>query len=449
MEATFLGHQGWLVAGGSASILIDPLLTDSFGHGGHVGLVHPPRTIELARIDAVVITHEHEDHFDIPSLLRIDRRTPIHLSERSSIAARTILRELGFAVELLRPLHALRIGDLEVMPLWSDPRGLSDDEWDVLPLVVRTGDDGLLSTVDVELTPPIEAAAAKLLRAPAVHVVANNHTSFAFQDGSAPREESAAITRDLLARTQRLSERGLPPGAIAITGGGFAFTGDRAWMNQHVFAADSEAIARALDAVLPVPCLAPRPGDRLVLSSGEVRVEAAPMITRGEGPSRAFHPTVRMHDAYAPASGSRTLPDLDALLADFARWLHGGPLFRALFAIPPTEAPAREHTLALVLLHGDTDAVVHAYEPIACRFVRREVEDPLATFVAGLECWASDLAALLRSELGPTAITFGRMRRWSFTHAPLAIEDALWSYAHPSRDPEGWLRRYRALAAEH
>src|SRR5262249_48600652 len=102
-STTFLGHQGWLFSTATTRLLVDPLLTAHIGHGGVVGRVYPPRIFDLdafPAIDAVLLTHEHEDHFDIPSLNRLDRGIPIVLSQRSSGAARAILDEMGFRVLL-------------------------------------------------------------------------------------------------------------------------------------------------------------------------------------------------------------------------------------------------------------------------------------------------------------------------------------------------------------
>jgi L-ascorbate metabolism protein UlaG (beta-lactamase superfamily) len=73
-STTFLGHQGWMFSAHESRILVDPLLCDGFGHDGVIGEVYPPRVIDLSRfpaIDAVLITHEHEDHFNIPTLNRL------------------------------------------------------------------------------------------------------------------------------------------------------------------------------------------------------------------------------------------------------------------------------------------------------------------------------------------------------------------------------------------
>ena len=90
-EATFLGHQGWLFTSGDTRLLVDPLLRESFCDAGKVGRVFPPRRFDFERfpaVDAVFFSHEHDDHFAIATLQRLERRIPVFLSSRSSQAAR-------------------------------------------------------------------------------------------------------------------------------------------------------------------------------------------------------------------------------------------------------------------------------------------------------------------------------------------------------------------------
>src|SRR5262245_31578751 len=118
LETTFIGHQGWMFATQGARILVDPLLVEPFGHEGGVGVVWPPRQLDVAAmgpLDAVFFSHEHEDHFNIPSVNRLSRDIALYMPERSSSAMRRILKEIGFKVSLLSPGKAVEInGELRV-----------------------------------------------------------------------------------------------------------------------------------------------------------------------------------------------------------------------------------------------------------------------------------------------------------------------------------------------
>jgi L-ascorbate metabolism protein UlaG (beta-lactamase superfamily) len=68
---TWLGHASWLVQLDGVSLLIDPVFSNSIGPGTqrYVAPALEPGT--LPRIDAQLVTHNHRDHLDMPSVLRV------------------------------------------------------------------------------------------------------------------------------------------------------------------------------------------------------------------------------------------------------------------------------------------------------------------------------------------------------------------------------------------
>ena len=178
---TFLGHQGWLVRTDRACVLIDPLLREEFGDLQALAYrVFPPRVLAaeaFPAIDAVLLSHEHDDHFDIPSLARLDRAIPIYLSARSSSAAREVLAAMGFTVHPWVPGEAARIGDLDALPFAGDHVAVNcGDEWDTLPYLVRSveGHGSLFSMVDIPITERHVAWAAEKAARPGLVSWTNN-----------------------------------------------------------------------------------------------------------------------------------------------------------------------------------------------------------------------------------------------------------------------------------
>ena len=55
--------------GQRAALLVDPLLVEDFGHAQALEYrVFPPRVWTpdaMPKLDAVILSHEHDDHFDI------------------------------------------------------------------------------------------------------------------------------------------------------------------------------------------------------------------------------------------------------------------------------------------------------------------------------------------------------------------------------------------------
>ncbi|MGQ9365841.1 MBL fold metallo-hydrolase [Azospirillum sp. A39] len=75
---TFLGHVTFRLRLGGAVYLTDPVFSRRAGPGGVMGprRVRPPAFAldDLARVDAVLLSHSHYDHMDLPSLAALARR---------------------------------------------------------------------------------------------------------------------------------------------------------------------------------------------------------------------------------------------------------------------------------------------------------------------------------------------------------------------------------------
>lgn len=78
LRIAFIGHSSHLVQVEGMNVLVDPVYADRLGPGGAVGprRAQPPGIAwdDLPPIDAVLVTHNHWDHLDGPTLARLARR---------------------------------------------------------------------------------------------------------------------------------------------------------------------------------------------------------------------------------------------------------------------------------------------------------------------------------------------------------------------------------------
>jgi L-ascorbate metabolism protein UlaG (beta-lactamase superfamily) len=120
---TWLGHASWLVQLDGISLLIDPVLSESIGPGVRRRVPAAIDAASLPNIDAQLVTHNHRDHLDLPSLERVQRPVVAGLGLSGFFARH------GLACSELAWWAETRVGDVSVrfVPAqhWSR-RGLSD-----------------------------------------------------------------------------------------------------------------------------------------------------------------------------------------------------------------------------------------------------------------------------------------------------------------------------------
>ena len=104
---TYVGHATTLIELDGAVMLTDPLLRARIGH---VRRIAPP-VATLPRLDAILISHAHRDHLDLPSL----RRLPEQVRVYAPPAAAAVVRRAGRSVQALLPGDRVRVGEVEVL----------------------------------------------------------------------------------------------------------------------------------------------------------------------------------------------------------------------------------------------------------------------------------------------------------------------------------------------
>lgn len=109
LHITYIGHATCLIEMDGVRLLTDPLLRNRVGHiRRQSGAVDPSR---LGDIDAVLISHAHQDHLDLPSLRRLGRDVRLIVAERNG----DLLRRDGFRnVEEVRPGAWTNVGSVDI-----------------------------------------------------------------------------------------------------------------------------------------------------------------------------------------------------------------------------------------------------------------------------------------------------------------------------------------------
>jgi L-ascorbate metabolism protein UlaG (beta-lactamase superfamily) len=104
-RVTWLGHSTVLIEAGGARLLTDPVLRPRVAHLRR----HVPAPEDPGALDAILLSHLHRDHLDVPTLRRLG---PAPLVVPPG-AARTV-RSLGREVHELAPGEELTLGGATV-----------------------------------------------------------------------------------------------------------------------------------------------------------------------------------------------------------------------------------------------------------------------------------------------------------------------------------------------
>jgi len=108
-RVTYVGHATVLLEIDGVRLLTDPVLRRRVGPLGRHGAPPDPRLAE--DVDAVLISHLHHDHADVPSLRRLSRSVPV----LAAPGAGEFLARLGFGdVSELAPGDSAVVGSVRV-----------------------------------------------------------------------------------------------------------------------------------------------------------------------------------------------------------------------------------------------------------------------------------------------------------------------------------------------
>lgn len=106
-RVTWVNHATFLIQTPQLTLLTDPQWSESAGPFGRLGprRVHAPGVNfdALPRIDAVLLSHDHYDHCDLPTLRRLTKRFP-QTRLLAPLGHAGLARRAGFRAEAIREL---------------------------------------------------------------------------------------------------------------------------------------------------------------------------------------------------------------------------------------------------------------------------------------------------------------------------------------------------------
>jgi L-ascorbate metabolism protein UlaG (beta-lactamase superfamily) len=246
----------------SGCFLTDPVLFDPFEEGTVVSC--PRRDVHLDHLPelrGIVVSHRHLDHFDVPSLAALDRRTPVFCPPDALVQYG--LKQLGF--NDLRPLEPFvphYVDTLKLLPTPSLNRNVME-----CGLVFQDATGTLFNQVDTVLGPADVQRLRQDAGEPDVHLAMYASQQFGFFES---KRDYTAATYAINLNIALL----LGAGCVVPASAGFRFADELDWLNRHVFPIRAEQFAADLQRLRPGQRTEiVQPGDRLTMASGQVSVE--------------------------------------------------------------------------------------------------------------------------------------------------------------------------------
>ncbi|MFJ4905535.1 MBL fold metallo-hydrolase [Streptomyces sp. NPDC093249] len=444
LELTFLGHQTWLVQGGGHRVLIDPVLKEAFGLPGRAECrVWPPRRIDaglMPRPDAVVLTHEHLDHFHLPSLDLLDRQVPLYTGPLLPAPVEEAITKLGFTVHRVDHTTPIELGDLRVTLYPAGARTLFWEDRVVQPCL-RVG-DGPAVFIAVDADPSdlyLQQVAEGAQPVPRVAVVSNNSqivppgmpassvNLLPGMDGTRHKTGLSVLNQlllDVLAPLDGIAD-------VALCGNGFlppASPHGPFLYSDHPKTAEA---ANGLQHLFHVH--GPRPGERLTVPGSPAEKVTSDRVGWVRIDDDFEYETLVMHAAFladpgdvelapladepADAGQDRALAVVKAELSRLGRELLAtGTGMLACSIHEYLSGPLGPHRAVLRLKDGPGGHLLQfAWDVTTADFVQVEAtgrEEAMAVYPFGAEMFFQDYLALLQGRLQVWDVAGGAMECW-------------------------------------
>lgn len=397
MQITIFGHASVVVETASTAVLVDPVFADRFASGA-IGF-HPAKQVDLAalpRMDAIVITHYHLDHWHAPTVASFAPEIPVIVPPDAWLRNR--LEALGRRdIRVVRAWERLQIGDLELL---ATP---SDVDFDELGLVFSHNGQSYWHMSDCNVGPEEGRRVREELGS--IDVVASR-----YQPVNALMSYTRGLGWSFDERSQVASwlEAGCAtePRFVFPYFAEIAYTEAHAWANRYACVYSPAMVVDMLRRRLgdDVTVSVVRPGDRLELlpaTGGSVE------ITHRRGASRYVREVPSQPPRWEPVDVQTLAGIHTSNVAELRSRLEGW--LRAVFApwlqaqLRDSQSPARglillEMRWMLVIHVGDSEPLAYHIDfrrnPIQLQEGQRDDADYVAHIGAAV------LLALLRGEAG-------------------------------------------------
>ncbi|MEU8700012.1 MBL fold metallo-hydrolase [Streptomyces sp. NPDC048680] len=483
MRLTFLGHQSWLVENKNTAILVDPVLDQKFGHSAELPFrIWPPRKIDTDRMpqpQAVFLSHEHLDHFHVPSLDMLPRSVQFYTGDITPLPVVETIRKLGFTCHRIPPTESVTIGDLTVTVY---PAGRETISWEkrVFQLVFsEAGVAGNDVYIPVDALASAEYAAdiaSGRRQAPRAAVIANNgqvvppgalgaYTNLLPVPTVKRSEMTALELIDQLANAAQLE--GLPHiEEIMVCGGGFV--GPYSPHGPFQFADHHWLASRINELQNSRRFYGPWPGETLVLEPGApISWDQVPWVHLDEEEQRRGYAKLEAYLAEPKVQRIRPVMDRfddDAEANEALQEVEEAlvPLARELLQTAVGQAASSIHRFldgrlgpqrCLLMLLDGPGGTTHAYawDIAAMAFV--PVGDiglgtALRRYPYGIQCYFRDFVAVIRGEQQIWDLAGTAMQSWYLGDSYSTMVTAFYELFGEQARPDLAARVYdRALAA--
>lgn len=452
MIVTYLGHQGWAFDTSVGTVFLDPIFK-TIGNAGVQLPVWPDREIDtksLPRIGGLIISHEHSDHFDIDTLLRMPWRGTVYISDRSSQAIFELLVDLGYTPVRLGAYDEIQFGDVNFRLL---PLAWSLLEPDAYGYLVRSDDDTSFFT-SVDGMPHQETIQWLKKHCPlrTVDNFTNNYLEplpeLTTGDG-ADKQAVGMMVSNLMSSVNLLAPR-----RVVMSGQGWSYPPKYSELNHRFFSVTHQALLPIMQDIYPdIRWQAPEPGTYIGLAGEECDGSTASYVIARSPTNRDYHDYTRALSG-EPWSRNRSLGKraldkvLDFIQIEFARKIdtYGHRLIRRLYELSLNPTTDLMPTIALRILNGD-DAYHFIMDQGWLRFVSATDDlDIRSDVAAGIEIWASDLELLINGNEEPYLVYETAVRRWCNVSSLISssVHVHIFLAFGPRNQPEEYLEGYRA-----